>query len=131
MCSKQIDRDWVIDTLVDDEPSHVAIIIDGNNAIRGIAFLIFLDVEIIKSYYIHLICRYLLERKTRANENEKEKILCWILWSLQKVKIKTVKLSALNHVVGYYYKLGSIPNKRARYSDDDILKAARGAARLV
>ena len=72
MCSKQIDRDWVIDTLVDDEPSHVAIIIDGNNAIRGICIFNISGRGNNKSCYIHLICRAPVWRgKTRANVERK------------------------------------------------------------
>ena len=82
-----------------------------------------------------MICRAPVWRgKTRANVERKRGKRYYAGYygvNAKSKKCKTVKLGALNHVVGYYYKLGfRFPNKRARYSDDDILKAARGAARI-
>ena len=133
LCSKKIDNEWVSNVLLNEPVSHVAVVLDSDKAKRGICIFNISGRGAKKQCYIHLVCRAPSSRMTtRRNKSIKrgKDIMVDIINFAKEKGCRKVKLSALFHVVGYYYKvLGfRFSKKNNRYSDEQMVEAAKQAA---
>ena len=133
LCSGEINSEWTSDVLLDEKPSNVAVIFDSSRAIRGICIFDISKSGRNKQAYIHLICRAPSTRMTTRRAPTVKRgadIMRGIIEYAKNRGCKRIKLSALYHVVGYYYsKLGFRFAKNSRYSDSEILSAVRKAVK--
>lgn len=133
LCSNKIDNEWVSNVLLNEPVSHVAVVMDSDKAKRGICIFNISGRGKKRQCYIHLVCRAPSTRmKTRRGKIIKrgKDIMLDIINFAKEKNCKKVKLSALFHVVGYYYKvLGfRFAKKNNRYSDEQMLEAAKQAS---
>ena len=133
LCSQKIDNEWVSDVLLNEPVSHVAVVLDSDKAKRGMCIFNISGKGRNKQCYIHLVCRApstRMQTRRRKQIKKGKDIMNDIINFAKKKGCRKVKLSALFHVVGYYYKvLGfRFSKKNNRYSDEQMIEAAKQAA---